>query len=140
MQRDATRPDHPNSFLPIDRDDFYDRLAGRPPCGHKATSSFGWWCAAAWRGNATKREPNPPAEDPASSKCRHGAYARERLRENLYSLRAASLRTIYILSRKLRFPRGPRGIKVPQFRTARLREKFQILKSNSYAFGSSRKM
>jgi len=44
----------------------------------------------------------------------------ERLRENLYSLCAASLRTIYILSRCYVFF-GAARIKVPQFRTERFR-------------------
>lgn len=41
MQHDATQPDHPpNSFLPIDRDDFYDsQVADLPPCDHKAPDS-----------------------------------------------------------------------------------------------------
>lgn len=53
-------PDHPpNSFLPIDRDDFYDsQVADRPSPDHKAPDSTwvsdGNMRCAAWRCNATQ--------------------------------------------------------------------------------------
>jgi len=74
-----------------------------------------------------------------ASKCRHGAYARKRLRENLYSLCATSLRTIYILSRCYAFF-GTARLRFRNFGLPVFQEKFQILKSNSYRHSSFYKM